>query len=292
VELGVYYGGRDNIPIELTTTLRGSEIRPDILYGISLNSASGVQVSLANVAALETAEKMSAILHRNKSRAITVSATLRDPNVRETSRRFISLIEKQGLVPGASWSIGGTTEEMLSSFRSLLAVLAVAIFLVYAVMAIQFERFTQPLLIMSSIPFTLIGISAGLLVFGSSLNIVSILGIIALAGIVVNNAIVLIDYTNLLRDRYKMPLEEAVLKGACSRLRPILMTTLTTLLGVFPLAVGMGEGSEIYAPLGRSIFGGLFSSTFIALFFIPVVYQILETRKEKRKGSPESSKIA
>ena len=293
VELGSYYGGRDSIPIELATTLRGAEIRPDILYGISLNSASGTQVSLANLADLETAEKMSAILHRNKSRAITVSATLRDPNVRETSRRFISLIGEKGLVPGASWSIGGTTEEMLSSFRSLLVVLAVAIFLVYAVMAIQFERFTQPLLIMSSSPFTLIGISVGLLIFGSSLNIVSILGIIALAGIVVNNAIVLIDYTNLLRDRYKVPLEEAILQGACSRLRPILMTTLTTLLGVFPLAVGMGEGSEIYAPLGRSIFGGLFSSTFITLFFIPVVYLILEKRKEKRKETaPAPSGIA
>ncbi|MDR1898436.1 MAG: efflux RND transporter permease subunit [Treponema sp.] len=290
VELGAYYGGRDNIPIELASTLRDTEIRPDILYGITLNSDSGVQVSLANVAALETAEKMSTILHRNKSRSITVSATLRDPNVRETSRRFTALIEKRGLVPGVSWSIGGVTEEMLSSFRSLLVVLAVAIFLVYAVMAIQFERFTQPLLIMSSVPFTLIGISGGLLVFGSSLNIVSIMGIVALAGIVVNNAIVLIDYTNLLRDHYRMPLEEAILTGACSRLRPILMTTLTTLLGVFPLAVGMGEGSEIYAPLGRSIFGGLFSSTFITLFFIPVVYQILETRKEKRKkAAPDVS---
>jgi HAE1 family hydrophobic/amphiphilic exporter-1 len=173
---------------------------------------------------------------------------------------------------------------MLSSFRSLLIVLGIAVFLVYAVMVIQFERFSQPLLIMSSIPFTMIGITFGLLVFGSSLNLVSILGIITLAGVVVNNAIVLIDYINLLRTKYHMPLEDAIISGARSRLKPILMTTLTTLLGVVPLAIGMGEGSELYSPLGQSIFGGLFSSTFITLFFIPVIYLILEKRKEQRKG--------
>jgi HAE1 family hydrophobic/amphiphilic exporter-1 len=140
---------------------------------------------------------------------------------------------------------------------------------------------------MSSIPFTLIGITGGLLVFRSTLNIVSLLGIITLAGVVVNNAIVLIDYTNLLRDRDKLPLDEAIVAGAVSRLKPILMTTLTTLLGVFPLALGTGEGSEIYAPLGQSIFGGLFSSTFITLFFIPVIYRIVEKRRERSAGKRE-----
>jgi HAE1 family hydrophobic/amphiphilic exporter-1 len=178
---------------------------------------------------------------------------------------------------------------MLSSFRSLVLILAIAIFLVYTVMVIQFEHFVQPMLIMSAIPFTMIGISGGLLLFGSSLNIVSLLGIIALAGVVVNNAIVLIDYINLLRNRYKMPLDEAIISGAASRLKPILMTTLTTLLGVFPLALGMGEGSEIYAPLGQSIFGGLFSSTFITLFFIPVVYRIVEKRNEQRRNEQKAA---
>ena len=187
------------------------------------------------------------------------------------------------MVPGASWEIGGTTAVMFSSFRSLIVILAAAIFLVYAVMVIQFERFTQPFLIMSSIPFTLIGITGGLLMFQSSLNIVSILGVITLAGLVVNDGIILIDYTNLLRDKYKMPLEEAVITGAVSRLQPILITTVTTLFCVIPLSLATGEGSEIYAPLGQSIFGGLFSSTFIDLFFIPVVYLILESRREKKK---------
>jgi HAE1 family hydrophobic/amphiphilic exporter-1 len=283
LSLGTYYGasssGADALPIELRTNVSGGNIPPDILYNLQLHSG-GNAVSMANVAELETEESLSQILHRNKSRSITVSASLRDPNVRETSRRVTALINSRGLVPGVNWQIGGTTEEMLSSFRSLVLILAVAIFLVYAVMVIQFERFIQPLLIMSSIPFTLIGITGGLLLFRSTLNIVSLMGVIALAGVVVNNAIVLIDYTNLLRDRDKMPLEEAIMAGAASRLKPILMTTLTTLLGVFPLALGIGEGSEIYAPLGQSIFGGLFSSTVITLFFIPVVYFILEKRRE------------
>jgi HAE1 family hydrophobic/amphiphilic exporter-1 len=290
VSLGTYHGGNSNIPILLRTNLSGGNIPPDILYTLQLNSSAGGSaentlrptVSMANFAELETTETISQIVHRNKSRSITVSAKLLDPNVRETTRRVTGLLNTKGLVPGASWQIGGATEEMLSSFRSLATVLAIAIFLVYTVMVIQFERFTQPLLIMSSIPFTMIGVSGGLLLFGSSLNIVSLLGVIALAGVVVNNAIVLIDYINLLRNRDKMPLDEAIITGAVSRLKPILMTTLTTLLGVFPLALGMGEGSEIYAPLGQSIFGGLFSSTFITLFFIPVIYRILERRQEKK----------
>jgi HAE1 family hydrophobic/amphiphilic exporter-1 len=293
LSLGTYYGASSSgiaVPIELRTNLSGGNIAPDILYNLQLN-AGGTAVSLANVAELETEETISQIVHRNKSRSITVSASLVDPNVRETSRRVTGLINSRGLVPGVNWQIGGTTEEMLSSFRSLILVLAVAVFLVYTVMAIQFERFIQPLLIMSSIPFTMIGISGGLLLFGSTLNIVSLLGIIALAGVVVNNAIILIDYTNLLRDRDKMPLEEAVMAGAASRLKPILMTTLTTLLGVFPLALGIGEGSEIYAPLGQSIFGGLFSSTFITLFFIPVVYYMLEKRKERRCENGSNSNL-
>ncbi|MDR3138531.1 MAG: efflux RND transporter permease subunit [Treponema sp.] len=279
ISLGTYYGGSANMPIELRTSLSRGILPPDVLYSLQIYAGEN-PVSMANIAELETAEKISQILHRNKSRSITVSAELRDPNVRETARRVTALLKDRGLVPGVNWQIVGTTEEMLSSFRSLVFVLAAAVFLVYSVMVIQFERFSQPLLIMSSIPFTMIGISGGLLLFGSSLNIVSLLGIIALAGVVVNNAIILIDYTNLLRERDKMPLEDAIIAGAISRLKPILMTTLTTLLGVFPLALDIGEGSEIYAPLGQSIFGGLFSSTFITLFFIPVVYYLLEKRKD------------
>ncbi|MDR0389856.1 MAG: efflux RND transporter permease subunit, partial [Spirochaetaceae bacterium] len=284
VNLGTFYSPEGkNYPIELRTPFSGGKIPQDILYSLGLNTPQGVQVSFANFAELETELSLSQINHRNKLRAVSVRATLKDPNVRESARLIAANIEKEGLVPGASWELGGSTAEMFSSFSSLFLVLGMAVFLVYAVMVIQFERFLQPLLVMSSIPFTMIGITAGLLLFGSSLNIVSLLGIIALAGVVVNNAIVLIDYINLLRTKYNMPLEEAVVTGALSRLKPILMTTLTTLLGIIPLAVGRAEGSEIYSPLGQSIFGGLFSSTFITLFFIPVIYLIVERHQERKQ---------
>jgi len=285
VSLGTFYASDKNYPIELKTNLASAAISNDVLYSMGINTRMGNQVSYANFAELDIEETLSRINHKDKSRSITVSASLKDPNVRESTRRLETLLKTQGLVPGASWELGGTAAEMLSSFRSLILVLAVAIFLVYSVMVIQFERFTQPLLIMSSIPFTLIGISGGLLLFGSSLNLVSIMGIITLAGLVVNNAIILISYINLLRDEYGLPLEEAVITGAISRLKPILMTTVTTLFGIIPLSLATGEGSEIYAPLGQSIFGGLFSSTFVTLFFIPVVYLMLEKRQERKKAA-------
>jgi len=282
ISIGTFYDKDKNYPIELRTNVGSESISHDVLYSIGLNSAAGSQVSYANFAELNIEETLSQINHRNKSRAITVSAALRDPNVRESTRRLEELIKTHGIVPGASWELSGSAAEMLSSFGSLFVILAVAVFLIYSVMVIQFERFTQPLLVMSSIPFTLIGISGGLMLFGSSLNLVSLLGVITLAGLVVNNAIILISYINLLREKYEMPLEEAVITGAISRLKPILMTTVTTLFCVIPLSMATGEGSEVYAPLGQCIFGGLFSSTFITLFFIPVVYLILEKRQEKK----------
>jgi len=282
ISLGTFYGENRNYPIELRTSLGSASVSSDVLYSLGINTRQGNQVSYANFAELEIEETLSQINHRNKSRSITVSAGLKDPNVRESTRRLENLIKTHGIVPGASWELGGTAAEMLSSFKSLIIILVLAVFLIYSVMVIQFERFTQPLLVMSSIPFTLIGISGGLLLFRSTLNLVSIMGIITLAGLVVNNAIIMISYINLLRDKYGLPLEEAVITGSISRLKPILMTTITTLFGIIPLSLATGEGSEIYAPLGQSIFGGLFSSTFITLFFIPVVYLMLERRREKK----------
>ena len=141
-------------------------------------------------------------------------------------------------------------------------------------MAIQFEALVQPLIIMASVPFCFIGVVGGLAIFGSTLSIVSFLGIVALGGIVVNNAIVQVDRINRLR-RGGMALKEAVMQGAVSRLRPILMTTLTTFFGVIPLAAAAGSGARIYAPLGQAVAGGLFTSTLVTLYLIPVLYSLV-----------------
>ncbi|HKL59437.1 MAG TPA: efflux RND transporter permease subunit, partial [Sphaerochaeta sp.] len=169
------------------------------------------------------------------------------------------------------------------------------------VMVIQFERFRQPAIIIVSIPFCIIGVVLGLLGFGSTLSIVSLLGIIALGGIVVNNGIILIDYVNLLRrqgqegqedQKEEAPREaesedslvKAITEGSASRIRPIFMTTITTMLGVVPMAFATGEGAEIYAPLGQAIAGGLFTSTLITLFIIPVLYYLTERSVLRKKA--------
>ena len=188
-----------------------------------------------------------------------------------------------------------TMYTFLSAFQDMLKdvllALGVAIFLVYAVMVIQFNRFSQPFIILLSIPFCLIGVILGLMIFGSQISLIALLGIIALAGVVVNNAIVLVDYINFLRDEKGMELRPAIIAGCQNRLRPILMTTLTTLFGVLPLAFSKGNGAEVYAPLGQAIFGGLLTSTLITLVLIPILYEGLEIRKLRRiKAENEAEK--
>ena len=198
----------------------------------------------------------------------------------------------------------------------MISALIIAIFLVYTVMVIQFEKFRQPLLIMVTIPFCFIGVVAGLLMFGSTLNLLSLLGLISLAGVVVNNGIILVDYINQLRvqrrqviakskgtqdkdgewhvsltpEQEEELLRTSVLDGAASRIRPILITTLTTLLGDIPMALAKGEGSELYASMGQAIAGGLLTSTLITLILIPVIYYLSENRSNKHiRGKHEKA---
>jgi HAE1 family hydrophobic/amphiphilic exporter-1 len=153
-----------------------------------------------------------------------------------------------------------------------------AVFLVYLVMASQFESFLHPFVILFTIPLALIGAVFALWITGSTISVVVFIGLILLAGIVVNNAIVLIDLINQMRNRGMQKLE-AILEGGRSRLRPILMTTLTTVLGLLPLALGFGEGAEVRSPMAITVIGGLTVSTMLTLIVIPVVYSLLETEK-------------
>jgi hydrophobic/amphiphilic exporter-1 (mainly G- bacteria), HAE1 family len=155
-------------------------------------------------------------------------------------------------------------------------------------MASQFESLRDPFIILFSAPLATIGVVLMLLLTQTTFNMQAFLGVIVLVGIVVNNAIVLVDYTNLLRREYGEPLRRAVFLAGSRRLRPILMTTITTILGLGPMALGIGEGSELQAPLARVVIGGLLSSTLITLVVIPVVYMALEQRYERaRETEPE-----
>lgn len=210
-------------------------------------------------------------------------AQSRDENIKDVRQRLRTALEEEPL-SGVEWRLEGISGLIADSIQKLGLVLIVSLFLVYAVMAIQFERLVQPLIIMASVPFSFIGVVGGLAIFGSDISMISFLGIVALAGIVVNNAIVQVDRVNQLRQG-GMSLDEAVVKGAVSRLRPILMTTLTTFFGVLPLSLATGTGARIYAPLGQAIAGGLVTSTLVTLFLVPTLYRLVEQRQERRRSA-------
>ena len=176
---------------------------------------------------------------------------------------------------GYDWRVGGQRQEMETSFDSMRLAILLAIFMVYLVMASQFESLLHPLVILFSVPFALIGVVATLLISATTISIVVLIGAILLAGIVVNNAIILVDYTNQLRRKGASKLE-ALQKAGRVRLRPILMTTATTVLGLLPMAIGLGEGSELRSPMALTVIGGLITSTALTLLIIPAVYSILD----------------
>ncbi|MFP4509841.1 MAG: efflux RND transporter permease subunit [Spirochaetaceae bacterium] len=185
---------------------------------------------------------------------------------------------------GTELEFTGSSAEMTDSFESLFLALLLAVGLVYMVMASQFENLVNPLLVMFSVPFAIIGLVAILLVTNTTFSILTFVGSILLVGIVVNNAIVLIDYIVQLQNR-GVPLRTAIIEGGKTRLKPILMTTFTTLVGLLPMALGTGTGSEIMTPLGRSVVGGLTTSTLITVILIPTLYWVVETKIRKRDAT-------
>ena len=176
------------------------------------------------------------------------------------------------------WTVSGQSREMEVSSRSLRFALILAIFLVYVVMASQFESLIHPFVIIFTIPLGLIGVVAALWLSDTAVSVVVFIGLIMLAGIVVNNAIVLVDYINHLR-RGGSPKREAIVQAGAVRLRPILMTTATTVLGLLPMALGFGEGAEIRTPMALTVIAGLISATVLTLVVIPTVYDLMDWRK-------------
>jgi HAE1 family hydrophobic/amphiphilic exporter-1 len=186
---------------------------------------------------------------------------------------------------------GGEYEQQQEAFRELTFAAILALILVYMVMASQFESLRDPFIILFSVPLAAIGVILMLVLTNTTFNIQGFLGVIVLVGVVVNNAIVLIDYTKLLRREYNYPLREAVVTAGARRLRPILMTTVTTVLGLVPMALGLGEGGEMQAPMARVVIGGLTTSTLITLVFIPVLYTVLEERTERAETATSTPRL-
>jgi HAE1 family hydrophobic/amphiphilic exporter-1 len=188
--------------------------------------------------------------------------------------------------PDFAVGFGAEVEEQAQAFRQLQLVLILAVLLVYAVMASQYESLRDPFIIMFSVPVAAIGVVASLLITDTPFSMQAYIGVIMLAGIVVSNAILLVDYVNTLRRRDGLPLREAVELGGRTRLRPILMTSIATMLGLVPMAIGFGEGGELQAPLARVVIGGLLTSTIVTLVLVPAVYTLFEEGwKGLRKGA-------
>lgn len=223
------------------------------------------------------------LLRENQQPQVNVEAEISDIDLGTATEEVRSELDSLNFPDGYSYTIGGQAQDMQEAFGDLSLALLFSVFLVYAVMAVQFENFLFPFIIMFSLPATIIGISGGLFITGLPFSLPAFVGIIMLAGIVVNNAIVLVDYINILRrksyDRY-----EAILEAGPSRLRPILMTTLTTVLGMVPLAVGIGRGAEAQQPLAVTIIFGLTVSSFFTLVLIPVVYTYFDDLSAKITG--------
>jgi HAE1 family hydrophobic/amphiphilic exporter-1 len=245
------------------------------LRNLIINPESEKPVTLESVADIQIQNGPSEIRRVAQQRVALVSANLNYGDLGAASEDINEILSRVVKPTGIQTMLTGQNEEMGDSFRSLLFALSLAVFLVYLVMASQFESLLHPFVILFSIPLALIGAILGLWLTGTTVSVVVFIGLILLAGIVVNNAIVLIDLINQLRDR-GMNKMEAILEGGHSRLRPILMTTLTTTLGLLPLAIGFGDGAELRAPMAITVIGGLVISTLLTLVVIPVVYSILD----------------
>lgn len=296
VETGSLTMDRKDYPIRLTSDIEGSDVNENMMHHLFLKNPAGEVVPFSAFASLKSSYLPSRIDRKDKNFSIEVRAFLKGEDQSGVTRRINQALAEGEFPPSVQFRTAGTSALIGESFSSLLLMLGVSIFLVYAVMVIQFERFLQPLIIMSSIPLCLIGIVGGLLLFGSAFSIISMLALIALGGIVVNNAIVMVDHINQIRQgdsdspievpapREPGKLRESIVDGAANRLRPIIMTAMTTMLGVLPMALASGDGSEVYAPLGQAIFGGLFTSTLITLVLVPLLYESLEKRKPQTPG--------
>ncbi|MDD2628927.1 MAG: efflux RND transporter permease subunit [Limnochordia bacterium] len=228
------------------------------------------------VANVTETSSMLDIYHTERVRAVTLTATLDGIGLREAMTTVDKLVSNMDLPPGYAVKHGGVWEIVQESFGELLLALILAVVLVYMVMAAQFESFAHPLIIMITVPLAAIGSLFGLYLTGGRIGVPSLIGMIMLVGIAVNNGIVLIDQINYLRREEGLSLKDSVLQGSCTRLRPVLMTSLTTILALVPLALGFGDGAEVLKPLAITVVFGLSVSAVMTLFVIPVVYHLFE----------------
>jgi len=261
-----------------------SDIRNDIesFKNISFKTPQGNKVYLSDIAKLVDITSLPVIEHENKQRLIKISVKPEKISLNELAKSIEKIISETQVPKNVDIVVGGAYQDQQESFRDIILLMLVASVLVYITMAAQFESFLMPIIIMAAIPFAFSGVFFSLWITGISFSVNSLLGAFMLIGIAVKNSIILVDFTNLLRDR-GMKLFEAIVEAGRSRLRPILMTATTTMLGMLPMALSTGEGSEQWAPIGISVIGGLFFTTLISLIIVPVAYYVFIRSGSRRR---------
>lgn len=237
----------------------------------------GRPILLKAIANVQLAQGPSEIRRLGQKRAAVLSGNLSGRDMGVVATEVREALRRVPLPAGVIATLSGQEEEMQRSLRSLMLAMALAIFLVYLVMASQFESFLHPFVIMFTMPLAAIGAVFALLLAGQTINIVAMIGVVMLAGIVVNNGIILVDAVNQLREK-GLARKQALIQAGLNRTRPILMTSLTTILGLTPMALGIGEGSELRTPLAITVIGGLALATLLTLFVIPVVYSLFDRK--------------
>ena len=255
---------------------------------VPISLLDGSTIPIESVVRMKRQEGPTEITRADQQRIIEVTGTIADRDLGSIVADLQVALDRIEKPDDYEFRFGGEYEEQQEAFQQMTFAAILALILVYMVMASQFESLRDPFIILFSIPLAGIGVVLMLLLTGTTFNMQGFLGVIVLVGIVVNNAIVLVDYTNLLRREHGYQLREAVVASGVRRLRPILMTTVTTVLGLVPMALGLGEGGELQAPMARVVIGGLTTSTLITLVFIPVVYFVVEGWSERAQSRREA----
>jgi len=284
-----YRDGGDEYDVRVQLRKDARENTTDI-ENILIMTPMGHQVPLRAVASIEYGTAPTEIVREDQERKVSVSIDVAGRDLRTTTNEVRGLLRDVTVPNDFRIEIGGAAEDMIESFMYLGIAFVVAMLLTYMVMASQFESFIDPFIILFTIPLSLIGVAWGLLLTGTTLSVMSLIGIIMLVGIIVNNGIVLVDYINQLRERGH-DMYEAIHLGGEARMRPVIMTALTTILAMTPLALGLGESGENWAPMARSVIGGLTAGTVLTLVVVPVIYATLEVFSGKIKQRRQARKL-
>ena len=284
-EAGNYREGGDEYRI-LVRVKDADKMALDDVLDTTIVNQEGEPVVMRNVVTSAPRTGPVMIERKDQERTVSIAVNIAERDMGSVVGEIRAKLQKFALPPGFAITFSGDYEEQQKAFRELLFSFALAVTLVYMVMACQFESLRDPFVIMFSVPFGAVGVILMLFLTDTTLNVQSCIGCIILSGIVVNNAILLVDHTNLLRRRDGMELRKAIEESGRRRLRPILMTALTTSLALVPLALGLGEGGEAQAPMARVVIGGLLSATVITLVLVPVVYSFMESSQRHTDGTP------